>query len=555
MKDILSNNVYDKKWLEYYWRVQKYFLENNTNRIPFGYEAKDGYDLYVWIANQKIAYREGTLSPARALMLTELGISFERVRTRNPWDNSYEKVKEYYETYGNLKISKAYNEKCGQDLNAWLRRQNSLYLNNKLRKDRMDKLAELGFNFGNVYERQWDANLELVKEYYETYGNLNIPREYVTKQGVNLGMWFDHQKLEYRRGNLDSKRRQKLDELGFELENSNYGIEWDTVYKMAKKYFEEHGDLNVPRKYTTKDGYTLGRWINTQKTSFTNNKLSKSQINKLAKIGLDLSNMRHKKTWEESYQLAKEFYEEHGNLEVPANYKTPDGFVLRNWVNSQRVYYNDNKLSHDKIIMLQEIGMRFGKPEYIWLKHYNQVLQYLLDNGHLKMPRDYIDATGFNLGRWFYQQKRFYVSGKLRNSLREKLDELNIKELLDEEDIRVASRLHSEGFQEYYQKQIQEYNQKQEEKNNHINNHILALCEKLNISIEKNREVLKTLTLSEFRKRLIILQERNVLFCSEDGILHPIFSMSDDEIPFDNIINERDRTFIRTLKKDETPIE
>ena len=324
---------------------------------------------------------------------------------------------------------------------------------------------------------------------------------------------------------------------------------------MAKKYFEEHGDLKVPRGYVTEDGYTLGKWINTQKTSFTNNKLSKSQINKLAKIGLDLSNMKHKKTWEESYQLAKEFYEEHGNLEVPANYKTPDGFVLRNWVNSQRVYYNNNKLSNDKIMMLQEIGMRFGKPEYIWLKHYKQVLQYLLDNGHLKMPRDYIDATGFNLGMWFYNQKRFYVSGKLRNSLREKLDELNIKELLDEEDIRVASRLHSEGFQEYYQKQIQEYNQKQEEKNNHINNHILALCKKLNINIEKNREVLKTLTLSEFRKRLIILQERNVLFYNEDGILHPIFSMPDEEIQLESLINERDRTFIRTLKKDETPIE
>jgi hypothetical protein len=171
------------------------------------------------------------------------------------------------------------------------------------------------------------------------------------------------------------------------------------------------------------------------------------------------------------------------------------------------------------------------------------------------MPSDYIDATGFNLGMWFYQQKRFYVSGKLRNSLREKLDELNIKELVEEEDIRVASRLHAEGLQEYYQKQIQEYNQKQEEKNNHINNHILALCEKLNINIEKNREVLKTLTLSEFRKRLIILQERNVLFCNEDGILHPIFSMPDEEIQLESLINERDRTFIRTLKKDETPIE
>lgn len=38
---------------------------------------------------------------------------------------------------------------------------------------------------------------------------------------------------------------------------------WDIMYGYAKQYFEEHGDLEVPKRYFTDDGYSLGLWLTT----------------------------------------------------------------------------------------------------------------------------------------------------------------------------------------------------------------------------------------------------------------------------------------------------
>lgn len=50
-------------------------------------------------------------------------------------------------------------------------------------------------------------------------------------------------------------------------------LPWTVIYGYAKKYYEKHGDLEVPHKFKTNDGYTyneagkinLGLWISTQR--------------------------------------------------------------------------------------------------------------------------------------------------------------------------------------------------------------------------------------------------------------------------------------------------
>ena len=41
-------------------------------------------------------------------------------------------------------------------------------------------------------------------------------------------------------------------------------------------------------------------------------------------------------SWEEGFLLAKEYYTINGNLFVPTDYKTPNGFSLGIWIQSQR---------------------------------------------------------------------------------------------------------------------------------------------------------------------------------------------------------------------------
>lgn len=76
--------------------------------------------------------------------------------------------------------------------------------------------------------------------------------------------------------------------------------------------------------------------------------------------------------WMRNYNLAKKYYEEHGNLLIPQNYEVVDNgniIKLGNWINKQRAYYNENaptKLTNKQIGLLNEIKMVWNLREYNW---------------------------------------------------------------------------------------------------------------------------------------------------------------------------------------------
>ena len=47
----------------------------------------------------------------------------------------------------------------------------------------------------------------------------------------------------------------------FEQLNDTLTASWDTMYGYAKQYYAEHGNLEIPRRYKTADGYSLGNWM------------------------------------------------------------------------------------------------------------------------------------------------------------------------------------------------------------------------------------------------------------------------------------------------------
>ena len=72
--------------------------------------------------------------------------------------------------------------------------------------------------------------------------------------------------------------------------------------------------------------------------------------------------------WEVRYQLAKAYYEEHGNLKIPLKYRA-DGVWLAKWVNEQKHIYAGNRggktLREDQVRRLNEIGMDWGSQKTV----------------------------------------------------------------------------------------------------------------------------------------------------------------------------------------------
>ncbi len=57
-------------------------------------------------------------------------------------------------------------------------------------------------------------------------------------------------------------------------------------YNQAKAYYEENGNLDIPKGYIS-DGFGLGLWLDRQKKRYRNGKLSDEYIKLLEYIGID----------------------------------------------------------------------------------------------------------------------------------------------------------------------------------------------------------------------------------------------------------------------------
>ena len=154
----------------------------------------------------------------------------------------------------------------------------------------------------------------------------------------------------------------------FERLQASLSSSWDHYFSEASIYYAEHGSLNIPKRYTTPAGLSLSVWLVTQRRvreGQIQGNLTEQQIERLDSIGMVWGN-RNDRQWNEGYQEAKRYFEAHGDLNVPAEYVSPGGYNLGNWIKRQRyTHHNLEKscavLTEERIAKLDEIGMRWEK--------------------------------------------------------------------------------------------------------------------------------------------------------------------------------------------------
>lgn len=201
------------------------------------------------------------------------------------------------------------------------------------------------------------------------------------------------------------------------LENS-LASGWRQYFLAASTYAAEHGDLNIPRKYRTPGGLNLGRWLLLQAEIRDGRQagvLTEGQIAQLDGIGMVWGN-KNEVRWQQNYQKAREYFEQNGNLLVPGNYKTPNGFALGHWLvtlRHQRGGVNPNRaLPEARIAQLDAIGMVWDLDDHRWEENYAAAVQYYAAHGDLQIPRTLRTKSGASLGQWLDNMRQDRKNGK-----------------------------------------------------------------------------------------------------------------------------------------------
>lgn len=337
------------------------------------------------------------------------------------WDMYYASAKQYYQENGNLEVPARYITEEGYALGSWLNNQKAIRkgtIVGKLTEDQIQKLDSIGMIWDSL-DYFWEQNFKLAKEYYLTYGNLDIPTNYKSTDGKHLGNWILRQRQLYKSNSLTDEQVKKLDSIGMDWMDRVDRV-WENGFMEAKNYSEEYGNLSVPKNYRSNTDFPLGIWIQRQRSLYKNNKISGDRIKRLTDVGMNWN----PDNWEARFNLVKQYYEEHGNINISQK-EVIQGVWLGKWIVSQKKAMEEGKLTHEQIEMLKTLPMEeVGRKDNRWWSMYEEAKKYYLKFGHLNIPMDYLTSNGKKLSDWIIRQRRNYKLGKMSSEHKEKLDEI-----------------------------------------------------------------------------------------------------------------------------------
>ena len=276
----------------------------------------------------------------------------------------------------------------------------------------------------------WEMMYASARRYYETYGNLEIPKRCRTQEGYALGQWLDTQRRVYAgkaAGGLTPEQARRLEAIGMRWEGG-WEASWEKNLAAARRYYKEHGHLLAGAREEAY-GVALGRWLSQLRAAKKNKEgqrsLTSERIQQLEEIGMVWDVLSYQ--WEKNYASAKRYYQKYGNLDVPADYQDEEGIHLGRWLSKLKTArrlscYQGAELTPDQEERLTRIGMDWGRKwDAAWEKSYQKARAYYEATGSLDVPVSYQTTDGCRLGKWVRRQRDAYRCGNLDMDRKRKL--------------------------------------------------------------------------------------------------------------------------------------
>jgi superfamily II DNA or RNA helicase len=327
------------------------------------------------------------------------------------WNFWFGLLEAHVQEHGTAWVSAKHVTRDGYKLGMWINGQRNARLNGQLSEERINRLESLPGWVWDAYKEKWETGLAALMEYVRVHGDAKVPMKYVTPQGFGLGGWISTARRKKSKNQISLDRISRLEAIpGWSwsvLEES-----WEDGFRMLEEFVAERGDARVPTTYVAPNGYKLGDWVDRQRGMQLGQRLDLSRATRLS--GLPGWSWERKKgskknalDWEEAFIRLIDYREREGHVLVPQHYLSADGFRLGSWVKYQRK--TRSTMSSDRRNRLE------GVPGWTWNARTHgripsesamQALRDFVKNeGHARVPKDYRTKDGFGLGGWVQAQR------------------------------------------------------------------------------------------------------------------------------------------------------
>lgn len=427
------NHRLEAAWEKGFASAQKYRTEHGDLLVPVRYRDKNDFALGEWIVYNRQRYLGGNLTQNRIERLEAIGMVWST--SNDLWEQNYAAATQYYLEHGDLEVPIKYETPSGFGLGVWLGAQRAAHKAGELPQEQVERLDALGMDWTNRNDRKWMSLYDVAAAYYHEHGNLNVPSEYVTPDGVLLGKWVARQRYAYLNPDRSSarvtpERKALLDKLGMVWEKYD---PWQERYDLALAYKTEHGDLEIPSVYKTADGVWLGSWVSRQRQALNSGSSALSSERRPSDPAADHGTVREA-NWERNFRSAARYARKYKHLLVPASYVDSDGVRLGVWVSNLRAARKNRPDSYQvtpaHIKKLNSIGMVWDARDAKWGTAYQQAKAYYKAHGNLHAAANYkSDETGFCLGDWLRRMREWDTTHdpKLTPERRAMLDKIGME--------------------------------------------------------------------------------------------------------------------------------
>jgi len=323
-------------------------------------------------------------------------------QTTSSWMFWYGLLQEYVKKTGSARVPAAFKTKDGFALGKWVNRQRTF--KDSLSAERRNLLESSCKDWSwDLLTDQWDEGFEQLKQYVKGNGSARVPQGFKTKDGLNLGSWVGTQRQT--KDSLSVERRSLLESLKgwtWDLHTD----QWNEWFAKLQEYVKKTGSARVPAAFKTKDGFTLGSWVNRQRTF--KDSLSAECRKLLESSCKDWSWDSLADQWSEGFEQLKQYVKQNESTRVPQGFKTKGGFALGIWVFTQR--RKKDSLSVERRNLLESSCKDWTWDPHAdqWDEGFTNLQEYVKKNGSARPESTFKTKDGFRLGgltppRFLYQ--------------------------------------------------------------------------------------------------------------------------------------------------------
>jgi superfamily II DNA or RNA helicase len=313
------------------------------------YENSEGFKLGNWVSLRRASFKKGKLSTKQIEELNSLNFIWDAEKYL--WETGLTAYKNYVMEFSSPLVPKVFRDKNGLNLSNWVIVRRREFLDDKLSKERINTLNELGFVWDSI-QYEWDKGVLALKEYIAEHNDCNVPAIYKFTHHQSLGSWVRTYRKNRENNKLSKEKITELDLLGFIWDVDKHN--WQQGVSALQEYKKANGDCLVPDAFINDNCFSLGAWLRTIKKHYKNKSLSSAKISTLEEIGIIWDFIEYR--WNKGFKALLSYKHEFNNCLVQGDYIDESGFKLGGWVSERRKSYKNNSLEKTKIHQLNDIG-------------------------------------------------------------------------------------------------------------------------------------------------------------------------------------------------------